>query len=895
VGRDAPDQARLGQLAEEQAALRRVATLVAQATPPEEVFAAVAGEVGQLFRVELATLFRYEPGRTATAVTTWGPAGKNLPVGIRWPIEGHNLTTLVFETGRSARIDRYADNSSVLLSAAPRGGGIRSAVGTPVIVEGRLWGVIFAGSTLEQPLPPETEARLASFTELVATAIANAESRAALVRLAEEQAALRRVATLVAQGVPPEEVFTAVTGEAGRVLSAETAHLGRYEPDRAVTFVAAWGTAPGVQRVGSRFRLGGKNVTTLVFDTGRPARVDGYADASGQTGAYARERGVRCSVGTPVLVEGRLWGIMIVGMESGEQPLPPDAEARLASFTELVATALANTDGRAALARLAEEQAALRRMAMLVAQATPPEQVLAAVAEEVGGLLEVDYTVLIRSDPEDMITVVGGWTATGVALPSPAGSRFEVGGRNVSTLTLRTGRPARLDAYVDVTVSIGNTGAHGWGFRSSVGVPISVEGRPWGLILVAYTRDQLLPADTEVRLASFTELVATAIANAESRASVARLAEEQAALRRVATLVAQGVPPVEVFSAVSDEVAGLFRAQAGVLRFEHEGPAVFFSTTFELPDGARWEFQPGMASAEVYRTGRSARIDAMDWSSARGTVGEVARRLNIVSSVASPVVVEGRLWGAMVVASSDELLLADTEDRLENFTELLATAIANGESRSELAASRRRIVAASDQARRRIERDLHDGTQQRLVSLGLAARAAEADAAAGRGELRAYLSRIAAGLADAVAELQEFSRGIHPAILSEGGLGPALRTLARRSAIPVDLDVTTTARCSEPVEVAAYYVASEALANAMKHAQASCVEISLASLNGSLLLSVGDDGVGGADPARGSGLAGLTDRVEALGGSIRVRSAAGAGTHITAQLPLEYELAQGAR
>jgi signal transduction histidine kinase len=285
----------------------------------------------------------------------------------------------------------------------------------------------------------------------------------------------------------------------------------------------------------------------------------------------------------------------------------------------------------------------------------------------------------------------------------------------------------------------------------------------------------------------------------------------------------------------------------------------------------------------------------MDWSSARGTVGEVARRLNIVSSVASPVVVEGRLWGAMVVASSDELLLADTEDRLENFTELLATAIANGESRSELAASRRRIVAASDQARRRIERDLHDGTQQRLVSLGLAARAAEADAAAGRGELRAYLSRIAAGLADAVAELQEFSRGIHPAILSEGGLGPALRTLARRSAIPVDLDVTTTARCSEPVEVAAYYVASEALANAMKHAQASCVEISLASLNGSLLLSVGDDGVGGADPARGSGLAGLTDRVEALGGSIRVRSAAGAGTHITAQLPLEYELAQGAR
>jgi signal transduction histidine kinase len=209
-------------------------------------------------------------------------------------------------------------------------------------------------------------------------------------------------------------------------------------------------------------------------------------------------------------------------------------------------------------------------------------------------------------------------------------------------------------------------------------------------------------------------------------------------------------------------------------------------------------------------------------------------------------------------------------------------------------ASRARIVAAADETRRRIERDLHDGTQQRLVSLGLAARTAAADVAAGRGDPGAELSRIAAGLADAAAELQEFSRGIHPAILSERGLGPALRTLARRSAVPVDLDLTADARYPEPVEVAAYYVASEALANAMKHAQASRIEMSLATLDGSLLLSVRDDGIGGADPARGSGLAGLTDRVEALGGSIRLDSAAGAGTHITVDLPLEYELAQGA-
>src|ERR1700761_1003256 len=203
AGRDPPARARLARLAEEQAALRRVATLVARATPPEEVFAAVAEEVGQLLRVELAILGRYEPGRTATtvkAVTAWGPASEGYPVGSRQPLDGHNLSTLVFETGRPARIDRYGDSSSSPLGAAARERGISSAVGTPIIVEGRLWGLIFVGSTREQPLPPGTEARLASFTELVATAIANTESRAALARLAEEQAALRRMATLVARG-----------------------------------------------------------------------------------------------------------------------------------------------------------------------------------------------------------------------------------------------------------------------------------------------------------------------------------------------------------------------------------------------------------------------------------------------------------------------------------------------------------------------------------------------------------------------------------------------------------------------------------------------------------------------------------------------------------------------
>src|SRR6266545_4045501 len=260
-------------------------------------------------------------------------------------------------------------------------------------------------------------------------------------------------------------------------------------------------------------------------------------------------------------------------------------------------------------------------------------------------------------------------------------------------------------------------------------------------------------------------------------------------------------------------------------------------------------------------------------------------RLGVVSTVSSPIMVEGRLWGAVIVSSKEELPV-DTDERLNKFTELVATAVANAEGRSELAASRRRIVAASDETRRRIERDLHDGTQQRLVSLGLAVRAAEANVPPKRDDLRAQLSGVATGLVAAVEDLQEISRGIHPAILSKGGLGPALRALAHRSAIPVDLDITTDVRLAEPIEVAAYFVASEALANAAKHSQASRIDVSLEQRERSLFLSVRDDGVGGADAARGSGIVGLNDRVEALGGRFALESPPARGTTISVELPI---------
>jgi signal transduction histidine kinase len=254
---------------------------------------------------------------------------------------------------------------------------------------------------------------------------------------------------------------------------------------------------------------------------------------------------------------------------------------------------------------------------------------------------------------------------------------------------------------------------------------------------------------------------------------------------------------------------------------------------------------------------------------------------------ASPIVVEGRLWGALSVATTHAPLPADTEQRMANFTELMATAMANAESRAELTASRVRIVAAADDTRRRIERDLHDGIQQRLVSLGLDLRATQAAATAEHAELGRQLERVADGLGDALTDLQELSRGIHPAILSQGGLGPALWALARRSAVPVELDVDLeTTRLPASIEVAAYYVVSEALTNAAKHARASVVEVDARAGDGRLHLLVRDDGVGGATVAHGSGLIGLSDRVQALGGRIGVRSPAGEGTTLEIDLPV---------
>jgi signal transduction histidine kinase len=290
-------------------------------------------------------------------------------------------------------------------------------------------------------------------------------------------------------------------------------------------------------------------------------------------------------------------------------------------------------------------------------------------------------------------------------------------------------------------------------------------------------------------------------------------------------------------------------------------------------------------STIVADTGRSARID--DYADASGQLGLAMRQRGLRSSVGAPIVVEGRVWGVLTATSTERPLPADTESRLASFTELVATAIANADSRAALAASRARIVVAADETRKRIERDLHDGTQQRLVSLALELRAAQALVPPQLGELEGELSRIAEGLVSATDELREMSRGIHPAVLTEGGLGPALRGLCRRSAVPVELELHAERRLPEPVEVATYYVVSEALTNAAKHGHASVVNVELDTHDSTLALAIRDDRTGGADPRHGSGLVGLRDRVEALGGTLHVTSSAGDGTTLLIEVPLE--------
>jgi signal transduction histidine kinase len=543
-------------------------------------------------------------------------------------------------------------------------------------------------------------------------------SDAARAELAEEQAALRRVATLVARGVAPEELFAAVVRELGQLLGVDAAHMGRYESGGTSVNVASWSRAGDHFPVGTRAPVDGPNVSSMVRETGRPARMNSYTDASDPIAAMLHERGIYSSVGAPILVDGRLWGVMLASSKARDLPLPPDTETRIAAFSELVATAISNADARAETERLTDEQAALRRVATLVAQGSPPEEIFAAVAEEFGRLLRVDDMRMVRFEERGTIgVIVGSWGAFEEAMG--VGERMRLGGENVASIVLDTGKAARVDDFKD----------------------------------------------------------------------------------------------------------------------------------------------------------------------ADGPIGGLARSVGVRSAVGAPIVVDGRVWGAMIAASGHPAPLpGGTEARLAQFTELVATAVSNIQAREDLDASRARLVEATDEERRRLVRDLHDGAQQRLVhtviTLKLALRGLERH----DGRVPALMREGIEQAENAMEELRELAHGILPSALTSGGLRAGVDALVSRMPVPVERDIEPR-RLPAAAEATAYFVVAEALTNVAKHADATGAAVAAHVEGDALLVTVRDDGVGGAR-IDGSGLQGLADRLAVLHGRLTVESPADGGTLVTASIPI---------
>ena len=359
--------------------------------------------------LDSAHLIVYERDQTATVVGSWNLRGPPMPVGTRVPVEGDNIIGRVFRTQQSARIDDYSDATGPVAENV-RSLGIRAAAGVPVLVGGRVWGVMAVGSSRPEPLPAETEMRIGAFTELVATAIANTEARPELEQVAAEQAALGRVATLVAEAVPPGDVFTAVAAEVAGLFGVPLVGLFRYEREGVATVIAGAGKVSPY--LGRRWPCpaGDPGLVASLQRTGQPLRIDDYTQIRSAISGPARELGIGRAAGVPVLVSGRVWGAVVVAAGHEHPPLPADTLDRLAVFTELMATAIANSDARTEIERLAQEQAALRRIATLVARGAETGEVFAAVAREVSEVMHLPVAAVQRYEDDETTTVIAAWS-----------------------------------------------------------------------------------------------------------------------------------------------------------------------------------------------------------------------------------------------------------------------------------------------------------------------------------------------------------------------------------------------------------------------------------------------------------------------------------------------------
>lgn len=549
------------------------------------------------------------------------------------------------------------------------------------------------------------------------------------------------------------------------------------------------------------------------------------------------------------------------------------------------------------LCLLAQQHHVLRRAATLVARGASPAKVFLGVADELARCLNADTAAMFCFETDGTVVLHGGHTIEPDTMAGVGrGMALEADG--IAAMALREGRRARMETHENVARAVAAR-LRLLGVQSPIVAPIIVENRTWGVLVVGSSRGEALPQQAESWVKDLADLVATAIANAAareelqaSRDSLRALATQQEALRRLATLVARGAGPEECFAAVATEMAFCLEVEkAEVFRYEDDGGAMAVAChvspdTAHISTGERITPEDHKVAAALLRTGFAATTD--DHEDPPGSVGARLRELGLGSVAGAPIVVDGRLWGMAVVGSTrTKRLPPDTKQRIAEFADLAATAIAASTTRADLIASRARIVAASDEARRRLERDLHDGAQQQLVSLRLKLRAAVTNLP--DDGLKNVLAEIASDLTDVTTELQEISRGIHPAVLSKGGLAQALMTLANRSTIPAKVEVAIEGPVPDPVEVGAYYIVAEALTNAAKHSHATEVTMSAhyeQYEDTNLYLSVTDNGIGGADAGKGSGLVGLNDRVEALGGKMTITSALGTGTSLSVTIPV---------
>jgi GAF domain-containing protein len=843
-------RADLRTMADEQAALRRVAELIARGAKEHAIYDSVTSGAAGIIN-EATTLIRFNTPHSYTVV---GHSRDAAAIGSRVDLaDDHDVVSQILRTRQAARVETFPAHAE---SAADYHlEGLISSVGVPIIVGDRLWGVLSAATTSRRLLTT-AEQSLQQFGGLMAAAVANAQARGRLKDFADEQAALRRVAELAAHDAPTEQVLQAVAVEASGLAGVEFGMVLRYEGRDGANRIVALHGAPDNFAIGLLAPGTGDSSVQRVWGSGRATRVDDLGQMTGRWPRMAYERGFRASAGVPIVIHGKLWGALIVCGRRG--PVPQTIDEHLSNFADLAATAISAAQARQELRLLADEQAALRRVAELAAHEAPAEEILRAVAVEASALAGVDFSTLLHYEPDGSSVIValdGAPDGIRVGMRSPAT------GDGAVQRVWRTGKPARVDNLAEMS-GVWPQLAHRHGFNASAGVPVVIHGKLRGTLVVVGRREAF-PHSIEEHLANFADLAGTAVSAADARQELRLLANENAAVRRVAELVARGATLVEVFKAIASETSSLLGNLApSLLRHDSTDVAVVVAGhNSPAPVGSRFP---------VLRNDMT---------------GEPASSPEADVTVTVPVTVEGQVWGAIVVSTPDEPLPAGSEERLAQFAELAAVAIANAENKSKLTRSRARVIATADETRRRVQRDVHDGAQQRLVHTIIALKLAR-DAVRAGDSPTDLLEEALSNAERASKELRDIVRGILPASLTRGGLRSGLESLVSDLPLPVDVRVSAP-RLSAQIETTAYFIVAEAMTNVAKHARASRATVDVSVVGRTLLIEVRDDGIGGADARRGTGLTGLLDRVEAGNGTLNVDSRPESGTVVRATLLLD--------